>query len=530
MAALRHRWTRGLLSRVTALACAAVVAGCEARPHVVFRVTIAHDSLTHGAPVSGRLIVLMSSRPPAAGERLAPALDPELTWIAAREVRGLAPGRAVEIDADSLAAPRGFSRDRGGRRWVMAVLDVNHDANWALYSAGDLVSELDSVDALGTRSAPTPLALTTHFAPPRLPVDSTGATTALELPSPLLSAFWRRPVTIRAAVIAPPAAEAIRTAAGARFRAVYHMAGWGGSYLGAFSEGRAEVDSMRAAGERGAVHVFLDPSFATGDPEFANSAVNGPWADALIREVIPYLEGRFHLISDPRARFLTGHSSGGWSSLWLQVSYPEVFGGAWATSPDPVDFRDFMGVDVRPGSRDNLYRTAGGSPRQAVRDGGDEVATMEETVRQEQVLGPGGQTASYEAVFGPRAPGGAAIPLFDRATGRQNPAVQRAWAAYDIRGILQRRWPELGPRLRGKLHLLVGDRDTFHLDGSVRHLCAFLRSAGSDATCEIVPGRNHFDLYDPAPAYPRGLHYRFGVEMQRAFDASWRKAGKSGRG
>src|ERR1700756_402976 len=35
MAALRHRWTRALLPRATALACAAVLAGCQARPHVV---------------------------------------------------------------------------------------------------------------------------------------------------------------------------------------------------------------------------------------------------------------------------------------------------------------------------------------------------------------------------------------------------------------------------------------------------------------------------------------------------------------
>ncbi len=38
----------------------------------------------------------------------------------------------------------------------------------------------------------------------------------------------------------------------------------------------------------------------------------------------------------------SGHSSGGWSSLWLQIEHPEVFGGVWSLAPDPVDFRDFV--------------------------------------------------------------------------------------------------------------------------------------------------------------------------------------------
>jgi enterochelin esterase-like enzyme len=44
----------------------------------------------------------------------------------------------------------------------------------------------------------------------------------------------------------------------------------------------------------------------------------------------------------PSGRLLTGHSSGGWAALWLQVTYPKLFGGAWPTSPDPSDFRDFL--------------------------------------------------------------------------------------------------------------------------------------------------------------------------------------------
>lgn len=491
----------------------------------VFRVTLpAGDSLTGGAPVSGRLIVLMSrTRPAGPGQPLAPGLDPEATWVAAREVAGLRPGASVVIDADSLASPRPFSRMPAGRRWVMAMLDTGHDANWSFFSPGDLVSPVDSVDAAGTRAAPTELVLRARIPPRALPRD-TATVKLVEFASPLLSAFWKRPVVLRMSVHLPPDSEAVRTPAGPRFRAVYHVPGWGASLRSGLTRGPEEIAKMRAGGERGAVHVFFDPAFPTGHPVFANSAVNGPWADALTREVIPHLEARFGLIPDARARFLTGHSSGGWATLWLQVSNPDFFGGTWSTTPDLPDFSDFQGVDVRPGSRDSFYRDAAGRPRPFAREGGRDVGTLEGAARMEAVLGPGGQLASFEAVFGPRGADGNPVPLFDRATGVMDPAVQRAWAAYDIRALLERDWPTVGPRLRGKLHVLAGGDDTFHLEGSTSRLCAFLARADAAAVCEIVPGRSHFDLQAPYATYPQGLEHRFGAEMQRAFDASWRTA------
>ena len=508
------------LPLLAALCAAPSTAFAQSAPHPVFRVTLAADtSLTHGAPVSGRLIVLMTQKRPAnPAQPLGLGLDVEETWVAAREVVGLAPGESVEIDADSLAAPHRFSQMPAGKRWVMALLDVDHNANWTFSSAGDLLSAVDSIDATGTRSAPTPLSLTTVKPLLRFPGDDSRIF-PVEFPSPLLSAFHHRPVVLRAAVVLPPDSEAIATPAGRRFRTVYHISGWGGTWRFAYAYGRRQVEKMREGGERGAAHVFLDATFPTGHTVFANSTNNGPWSDALMRELVPFLEQRYGLIPEARARYLTGHSSGGWASLWLQVNYPEFFGGAWATSPDPVDFGDFLGIDVRPGSRDNFYRRADGTTRSFVRAGGRDVETIEQSARMEEVLGSGGQMESFEAVFGPRGVDGRPARLFDRETGRMDPAVQRAWQAYDIVALLRQRWPALGPRLAGKLHVLVGGADTYHLEGSTQRLCAFLASVGSDAPCEVVPGRGHFDLQDPYATFPRGLEQRFGEEMQRRFDS-----------
>jgi pimeloyl-ACP methyl ester carboxylesterase len=198
----------------------------------------------------------------------------------------------------------------------------------------------------------------------------------------------------------------------------------------------------------------------------------------------------------PSGRLLTGHSSGGWSTLWLEVNYPEVFGGTWSTSPDSSDFRNFTGPDLTKTPPQNLYRRADGTPYNLVRYQGREIMTLEEYARMERVLGYfGGQFASFDAVFSPRGADGQPMQLFDRDTGRIDPFVQKAWERYDISRILRQNWTTLGPRLRGKLHIIVGTADTFHLDEAARLLDATLKELGSDAKVEFVEGRSHFDLY-----------------------------------
>lgn len=114
--------------------------------------------------------------------------------------------------------------------------------------------------------------------------------------------------------------------------------------------------------------------------------------------------------------------------------------------------------------------------------------------RMEQVLGPGGQLHSFEAVFSPRGNDGAPRLLWDRETGAIDPETARAWEAYDIRLVLERNWEALGPRLAGKLHVFMGGEDTFYLDGAVRLLKESLEKLESDAVLEIHEGKDHRTL------------------------------------
>lgn len=311
--------------------------------------------------------------------------------------------------------------------------------------------------------------------------------------SPVLTAFAGHPVTMRAEVIEPDrdAHEPTRT-----YPALYVVHAFGASYHTTFREDRHWRAACRDAGLNGAI-VFLDASQPHGHNEFVDSPTNGPWQTALTTEFIPYLEARLHLTPEAGSRFLVGHSSGGWSALWLQLTRPEFFGGAWAIAPDPLDFHDFTGIDLTASPPQNFYRNARGE-RGFVRRAGRDTSTLREYVDAQRRRGLGGQFDSFEAVFSPLRPDGLPAPLFDRRSGEIDPAVARYWEAhFDLTRLLRERWPVAGPALRGKLHIFVGSQDTFHLESSVARFARAAFDLDMDAAhVTLVEGADHFTIFE----------------------------------
>ena len=178
------------------------------------------------------------------------------------------------------------------------------------------------------------------------------------------------------------------------------------------------------------------------------------------------------------------------------ITHPDFFGGTWSTSPDPVDFHNFTGPDLTKYPPQNAYINAQGEEYNLVRDAGKNLTTVRQYAQQERVLGYyGGQFESFNAVFSPKGADGQPMPLFDVETGRIDPVVQKAWEKYDIAKYLRDNWKTLAPKLKGKLHIIVGTADTFHLNEAVELLDAELKKLGSDADIEYVEGKNHFNLY-----------------------------------
>jgi S-formylglutathione hydrolase FrmB len=261
------------------------------------------------------------------------------------------------------------------------------------------------------------------------------------------------------------------------------------------------------------IHVMLDPDCHHGHHVFADSANNGPCGKALIEELIPAIEKRFRGIGKPAARFVTGHSSGGWSSLWLQVAYPDFFGGCWSTSPDPVDFRDFQKINLYVPA-ENMFNDQANKRRPIARRSKEPALWYRDFSDMEEIMGHGGQLASFEAAFSERDANGQPKRLWNRKTGAIDPEVARSWEKYDISLVLERNWKTLGPKLAGKLHVYMGDMDNFYLDGATKLLREQLARLKSDARVELFAGYDHSTILN-SPTL--GLRRRIAREMAAKF-------------
>ena len=492
----------------------------DGQHHVFFRI---QSASSNGMPLSGRLLIFVKQGRLASThdeEVTADEFHPENTSVSATEITDLAPGGSIEVDADTLAYPAAFHALPAGDYEAQAVLDVDHSYAYSGRTAADWISPVVGLSSWtpGTGAAPV-LRLDHHAAAsPRraaalqkaLAQAAPGVAQKEVLTSPLLSAFWGRPVAIQAWVILPPGYDA---QASTTYPTAYWTHGFGGTLDYALSEGLSIRQRMQDGKMPPMIWVMLDESCAQGTHEFADSVNNGPWGTALTTEYLPYLEHKYKMDARPASRLLNGHSSGGWATLQLQVNYPGVFGGTWSTSPDPSDFHDFTGSDLYA-AHANVYRKVDGTPTPIMRDKGKVVATFEQFAKQEEVLGSyGGQVSSFDWVFSPRSINGAPVPLFDRKTGDVNPEVVAYWHDhYDLAHLAQTRWPQIGAELKGRIHLFVGTADTFYLDGAAHKFEAVLQQLNAEPHFTYIPDRTHFDLYKKGEDM-MGLFDQIGAEM-----------------
>ncbi len=222
---------------------------------------------------------------------------------------------------------------------------------------------------------------------------------------------------------------------------------------------------------------FYDDSYAV------NSANLGPYGDAIMHELVPYVEEMFRCIGEGWARFTYGGSTGGWEALAVQVMYPDDFNGCFAACPDPIDFRAYTVVNIyqdknayyvdeqwkrtpRPGQRNHLGHVS---------------STLEQTNLRELVLGThsrsGAQWDIWEAVYSPVGDDGYPKRIWDKRTGEIDHDVAEYWREnYDLRYIMQRDWTTLGPKLKGKIHIYCGTMDNYYLNNAVVLTEEFLES------------------------------------------------------
>ncbi len=237
------------------------------------------------------------------------------------------------------------------------------------------------------------------------------------------------------------------------------------------------------------------------DSYVVDSANVGPYGSAINDELIPMLEKKYRGIGQGWARATYGGSTGGWEALATQVFYPDSYNGAYVACPDPVDFHAYQNINlyddanafVRKGDFGQIPIAADRKPDGTITaEAGAEFAY-------EYVLGTHGRSTEqwdiWQAVFSPAGEDGYPAQIIDPLTGSIDKKVLAYWHDhYDLTAILKRDWPTLGPKLEGKLHIAVGDGDTYFLNNAVHILDKQLqetRNPHSDATFQYGPGMPH---------------------------------------
>ncbi len=325
----------------------------------------------------------------------------------------------------------------------------------------------------------------------------------IKIKSPMLSAFWGRPIYIGANVLLPmtydqPGHE------NDHYPVIYDQGHWpGGGVLG-FGETSNNAFSTywRNPSTPQFIAVTLRHETPYYDDSYAvNSANLGPYGDAITQELIPYIDASYRTYAARWARTLTGVSTGGWEALAQFVYYPDVYGGTWAVSPDPVDFRFHQLVNIY--SDANAYYIKHqwlNVPRPSQRNlAGDTSMTMEEENHWELAWATHGRSQLgqwdiWQAVYGPEGADGYPATIWNKEDGTIDHTVAMAWQPKDLRLYITGNWSTLGPKLTGRIHDYGGEDDSFFLDQSgllLQSALAALTNPAANADFQWVEPGGH---------------------------------------
>ena len=473
------------------------------------------------SPLDGRLLLFLSTDG-AREPRFQVGDGPDTQLVFGVDVEGLAPGREAVIDAQAFGYPlRSLAELPAGEYFVQGLLhryetfrrsdghvvklpmDRGEGQRWNA-APGNLLSAPRKV-RLDPRSAEPVRVVLDREIPPVAAPEDTKYIRHERIESKLLTEFWGRPMHLGACLLLPEGFDEHpearyplvvfhghfpRTVEG--FRETPPDPGLKPDYSARFRlEGYNRIEQEYAhelyktwtgpgfprviVMEIQHANPYYDDSYAV------NSANLGPYGDAIVRELIPYIEKKYRGLGAGWARSLYGGSTGGWEALAAQVFYPDEFNGCYAACPDPIDFRAYTVVDIY--SHRNAYYVDSRwkrTPRPALRNWLGEVsATLEETNHRELALGTnsrsGDQWDIWQAVFGPVGPDGYPKPIWDKLSGEIDRDVAAHWREnYDLRHILERDWKTLGPKLEGKIHIYCGDMDNYYLNNAVYLMEDFL--------------------------------------------------------
>lgn len=488
-----------------------------------FKFQISFPESLYSQPQDGRIILILSDNndsEPRFQVRETLAAQP----VFGIDIEGLKAGELAEINASVFGFPFPSLKELPpGEYWVQALLnryetfqradghtvklpmDYGEGQQWQR-KPGNLYSTPTKMKINPQSSGIIKIELSEKI-PPIPDPPETKYIKHIKIKSELLSEFWGRPMYLGAHILLP---EGFDEHPEARYPLVINHGHFPYNF-GGFRETPPDPDLEPVYSERFGIegynriaqaHAYKFYQEWTG-PDFprmliieiqhpnpyyddsyaVNSANLGPYGDAITYELVPYIEKKFRGIGEGWARFLYGGSTGGWEALAAQVFYPDEYNGCFAACPDPIDFRAYCLTNIY--EHKNAYYFGDKFVRIPVPEKrnylGELSATLEGANHLELTIASkgrsGGQWDIWQAVYSPVGDDGYPKPIWDKVTGDIDHEVAAYWREnYDLRHILERDWKDLGPRLKGKIHIYVGDMDNYYLNNAVYLMESFLEN------------------------------------------------------
>jgi len=431
---------------------------------------------TFSKPFSGHVILYLSAKNenPKNG----------ITWPCyGMEVKNLKPGDVIVFNDKATSFPVPLSQLRRGDYYVQAVFDRNLGGRTIGGSVGNMYSAASKKITLASKEESIDI-VCDQVVPAKTFVNSLYVK-EIKVPSKLLSDFHHTPTTIDAPVILP---KEYWSEPGRKFPVLFTIAGYGSDYHHYSTTESNDTMPANPIDTIPCIRIYLDGNSPLGHTCYANSANNGPWGDAFVKEFLPELKKRFRCDG---AFLLRGHSSGGWAALWLQVMYPTVFSGCNSSAPDPVDFRGFGQTNLY---EDDFYLDDANSLIIGPVHYGDD-SVLQAKLRHhniEDVLYRGEQTVSFDAVFSAKGKDGMPERLLDFKTGKINHQVFRHWIQYDISFYLDKNAAKVIPLLGDKVRISAGTEDKAQ-SPAIRLMETRVGKTFPDIRFDYYPG-NHFSV------------------------------------
>jgi enterochelin esterase-like enzyme len=510
------------------LACATLsVSSGQTRSSTPLRFEVSYSPAVNPGPLDGRMFLYISKDVSSAGRggrgagggvtepRLQISDNTNSQQFFGLDVDGLKPGAPVILDVSAFGYPVASLRDiPAGDYYIQGMLNIyttfhrsdGHTVKLPMDEGegqhmerkpGNLFSKPVKLHVDHVSDQPVKIVLDQKI-PPIAPLQDTEWIKHVHLQSQALTKFWGRPMFVDARVVLPPGWAEHPTVH-------YPVMVEQGHFTPDVARSFRRIQNDWAGGKLpkflwvviNHANPFYDDSYAV------NSANVGPYGDAIMNELIPAVEKQFRGIGQGWARTNYGCSTGGWEALADQIFYPDFFNGAWGSSPDPVDFHAYQIVDLY--NDKNAYWIEGPWDRieraNTRRPDGNVTSTMDRANHRELVLGTHGRSGDqyniWQAVFGPVASDGYPANVWDPMTGIINKTVVQYWHDhFDLTAWLESHWSTLAPKLDGKLHIAVGDEDTYYLDNAVYMMEEMMNKQTPKIRAEFDYGRKQPHCYD----------------------------------